>query len=130
MLHHAAAQLCDNVAAKNDFLLDSRIAQVQITVFQTCIFIRFLGTVDLKRKLVVDAFAENRRSFSGTTSISPVGRFGFLLERSRTTPETEMCGLRIYTGNLLHHFLGLDHDLCRAIKVTQNQEAEIFAYSS
>ena len=40
------------------------------------------------------------------------------------------CGLCIYTGNLIHHFLGLDHDLRRAIKVTQNQEAEIFTYSS
>ena len=28
--------------------------------------------------------------FSGTTSISPVGSLGFLLERSRTVPVTEM----------------------------------------
>ena len=129
VLHHTAAQLSDYVAAKYDFLLDSRIAQVKVTVLQTCIFIRFLGTVDFKRKLVVNAFSENLDFLRNDLDFT--GRKIRVL--TGTLPDNTgngECGLCIYTGNLIHHFLGLDHDLRRAIKVTQNQEAEIFTYSS
>ena len=129
VLHHAAAQLCDNVAAKNDFLLDCRVAQIQITVFQTCIFVCFLGTVDLKRKLIVDTFAEYGNLCRHNLDLAGRQIRVFAGALTDYTGNGD-CGFRIDTGNLLHHFLGLDDDLCGSVEITQNQKAEILAYSS
>ncbi len=58
MLRHAFSQLRNYIATQNNAILDCRIAQIQIAVAQTCIFVRLLGTVDLKGKLVVAAFSQ------------------------------------------------------------------------
>ena len=51
---HSLTQLCHDLTSHHDVLLHVRISQIQITVFQTGIFVCILGLIDLKRKCIVD----------------------------------------------------------------------------
>ena len=55
---HSLTQLCNNLASKNDLFFHSRITQIQITVFQTGCFIRFLTSVNFKWKFIINTLAK------------------------------------------------------------------------
>ena len=129
MLHHAAAKLGNHVAAQNDLGFHSRITKIQVAVFQTGIFISFLGTVDLKRKLIVDTFAEDLDLLGNNLDLTggKVCVFAGTLTDSTGNGDGRF---GVDLGDLLHHFLRLDHDLSGSVEVAKDQEAQILADSS
>ena len=129
MLHHAAAKLGNHVAAENDLGFHSRITKIQVAVFQTGIFISFLGTVDLKRKLIVDTFAEDLDLLGNDLDLTG-GKICIFAGTFTDSTGNGDGRFGVDTGDLLHHFLSLDHDLGGSVKITKDQEAQILADSS
>ena len=129
VLHHASAKFSDYVAAQNDFGFYGRVTKIQVTVFQTGILIGFLGTVDLKGKLVVDTFAQDLDLFGNNLDLTGRKVCVFAGTLTDSTGHRDG-GLGVDLGDLLHHFLSLDHDLSGSVEVAKDQEAQILADSS
>ena len=124
MLHHRLAQRRDDVAAQDDVVLDRRVAEVEIAVFQALRLVGVAAAVDLKRQLVVAALAENRNLLRHDLDVAGglLGVFAVAL----THGAGDLNGGFLVDGlDDVHHVLGFDDDLRRAIEVAQDDEGEV-----
>ena len=116
MLHHRLAQGGDNIAAEDYILLYGRISQVEVAVFKTCGLVGLAATVYFKRQLVIAAAAENFDLFGNDLDIAG-GELG-----------DGDGALFIYALYDLHHILGLDDDLRRAVKIADDDKRKVLSY--
>ncbi len=124
MLHHSLTECSNDVAAKNDVLLNFRITKVEITVLQTCILICLAGVVDLERKFVIAAAAEY--FYLGRNDLDVAGCLIRVLRRTLTDYTGHLDrGLLIDRFEFFYLIFGLQNDLCRSVEVAEDNEAEI-----
>ena len=124
VLRHRLTKCCNHLAAKNDILLHFRIAKIQITIFQTGLFICLAAVIDFERKVRIAAASENR--YAVRHHLDLAGRLLRILGAS--LPNNALYGNGRFLGDrlkLIHHVFVLDHDLCRAVEITKNGKSEI-----
>ena len=125
-LGHPAAELRHHVAAQDDVLLDRRVAQIKIAVFQTDVLGGVPAAVDLKGQLVVEAAPQHLDL--GRDDLDLAGGelrvFGVALAHDALDGDG---GLLVQRLDDVHHVLGLDHDLGRAVEVADDHEGEVAA---
>ena len=124
MFHHRLAQRRDDVAAQDDVVLDRRVAEVEIAVFQALRLIGVAAAVDLKRQLVVAALAEHGDLLRHDLDVAGrlLGVFAVALTHGADDLDR---GLLVDGLDDVHHVLGLDDDLRRAVEVAQDDEGEV-----
>ena len=127
MLHHRLAQSRDDVAAQDDILLYCGVSQVEIAIFKTRGLVRFAAAVDFKRQLVIAAAAEDLDLFGNDLNIAG-GELGVLARALAHGALNRDNAFLIDALYDLHHILGLDDDLSRAVKIADYDECEILAY--
>ena len=126
MLQHRLADGRDHLAAQNDVLLDSGVAEVKIAVFQTLCFVRLAAAVDLKGKLVVAAAAKNRDLLGDDLDVT--GRdvrilAGTLSDRADDTDG----GFLVDSLQLTEQVLIFYNQLRFAVEVTDHNEGQAAA---
>ena len=127
MGNHCGTKICYNLASQYDLGFYLRISEIQITVFQSCIFICFFRTVNLERKLLILAFAQYLNGFGNYFNIP-----GCQLRVLRAALSHGSCyfngRLCIDCRKLLHQIFCFNDDLCRSIKISQDNKSEVFAH--
>ena len=126
MLHHCLAQCRNDIAAQDDILLDCGVSEVEIAILETGGLIRFTAAVDLKRQLIVAAAAENLYLLGHDLDIAGglLGIFAVTLTDNALDGNGAFLIDALYD---LHHVLGLNDDLCGAVKITDDDESEVLA---
>ena len=105
---HSLTKFSHNLTSHHNILLHIRVTQIQITVFQTRIFVCFPGLIYLKRKSIVNAFTQNLNLIGNHLNFS--GRQFHIFVG--TLPDNTLHGnggLLVDTVHDSHHFLGLHH---------------------
>ena len=128
MLHHRLAQGGDDVAAEDDILLYGRISQVEVAVLKaTCGLVGLAAAVYFKRQLVIAAAAENFDLFGNDLDIAG-GELGVFARALANCALDGDGALLVYALYDLHHILGLDDDLRRAVKIADDDKRKVLAY--
>ena len=127
MLHHRLAQGGDDVAAEDDILLYGRISQVEVAVLKACGLVGLAAAVYFKRQLVITAAAENFDLFGNDLDITG-GELGIFARALANCALDGDGALLVYALYDLHHILGLDDDLRRAVKIADNDKRKVLAY--
>ena len=127
MLHHCLAQGGDNIAAEDYILLYGRISQVEVAVFKTCGLVGLAAAVYFKRQLVIAAAAENFDLFGNDLDITG-GELGVFARALANGALDGDGALFIYALYDLHHILGLDDDLRRAVKIADDDKCKVLSY--
>ena len=124
VLHHRLAQRRDDVAAQDDVVLDRRVAEVEIAVFQALRLVGVAAAVDLKRQLVVAALAEDGDLLRHDLDVAGrlLGVFAVALTHGADDLDR---GFLVDGLDDVHHVLGFDDDLRRAVEVAQDDEGEV-----
>ena len=117
MSSHALTKVSHDLASQNDFAFYLRIAEIQITVFQTDILVSLFGMVDLEGQFVVTAFTQHfnlRRHYFNVS-----GRKLCILAASLTNDTIYLNGrLIIQLRQLIHDLLSLYYDLSRSVEIS------------
>ena len=127
MGNHCGTKICYNLASQYDLGFYLRISEIQITVFQSCIFICFFRTVNLERKLVVTALSKNCKLAWNYLDLScwKICVLRTALSHGSCYFNGRLC---IDCRKLLHQIFCFNDDLCRSIKISQDNKSEIFAH--
>ena len=129
VLHHCLAQRGDDLAAQDDVLLDRGVAQVQIAVFEALGLVCVAAAVDFKRQLVVDALAENIDLLRHDLHIA--GRLLGVFAGALAHGAGHRDGRFLVDGlDDVHHVLGLDDNLRRAVEIAQDDEGKVAAHDA
>ena len=113
---HAGTKICYNLASQNDLAFYLRITEIQITIFQSDIFVSFFGMVDLEGQFVVLAFAQHFNGFGNYFNI-PGCQLCIFSSFSHARFTIYLNGrLCIDCRKLLHQIFCFNDDLCRSIK--------------
>ena len=123
---HGGAQRGHHLAAQDDVLLYGGVAQVEIAVLQAQRLIGVAAAVDLKRQLVIAAAAEHLdlRGHDLNVAGGQLGVFARALAHDALDGDR---GLLVERLDDLHHVLGLNDDLRRAVKITDDDEGKILS---
>ena len=126
MRGHGGAQRGHHLAAQDDVLLDSRVAQVEIAVLQAQRLVGVAAAVDLERQLVIAAAAEHLdlRGHELNVAGGLLGVFARALAHDALNGDR---GLLVEGLDELHHVLGLNDDLRRAVKITDDDKGKILS---
>ena len=110
-------------------LLDGGVAQVEIAVLQAQRLVGVAAAVDLERQLVVAAAAEHLdlRGHDLNVAGGLLGVFARALAHGALHGDR---GLLVERLDDLHHVLGLDDDLRRAVEIAQNDESKVVAHDA
>ena len=129
VLHHCLAQRGDDLAAQDDVLLDRRISEVQIAVFEALGLVCVAAAVDFKRQLVVDALAENIDLLRHDLHIA--GRLLGVFAGALAHGAGHGDGRFLVDGlDDVHHVLGFDDNLRRAVEIAQDDEGKVAAHDA
>jgi len=123
---HGGAERGDDVAAKDDVLLDGGVAQVKIAVLQTLGLVGLAAAVDLEGQLVVAAAAEDFHLRGDNFDVAG-GLLGVLAGALADGALDGNGGLLVEALDELQRCLVFNDDLGRAVEVTQNHESEVRA---
>ena len=124
VLGHSLPQGGHHLAAEDDVLLHSGVAQIEIAVLQAQRLVRVAASVDLERQLVVPAAAEHLDLVRHDLNVAG-GLLG-VLAGALAHHALDRDGRFLVQGlDDLHHVLGLDDDLRGAIEITDDDKREI-----
>ena len=124
VLGHGGAQRGHHLAAEDDVFLHGGVAQVEIAVLQAQRLVGVAAAVDLERQLVVAAAAErlDLRGHDLNVAGGQLGVFARALAHGALHGDG---GLLVERLDDLHHVLGLNDDLGRAVKIADDDEGKI-----
>ena len=129
VLHHRLAKSRDNLAAQNDVLLNSRVPEVEVAVFEALGLVRLAAAVNFERQLIVDALAEHIDLLGHDLHVA--GRLLGVLAGALAHRAGHGDGRLLVDGlDDVHHVLGLDNDLRRAVEIAQNDESKVVAHDA
>ena len=129
MLHHRLAKRRDDLAAQNDVLLDSGVPEVEVAVFEALGLVRLAATVNFERQLIVDALAEHIDLFGHDLHVA--GRLLGVFAGALAHRAGHGDGRLLVDGlDNIHHVLGLDDDLRRAVEIAQNDKGKVAAHDA
>ena len=107
-------------------VLHGRVSQIEIAVLQAVGLVGLAAAVDLERKLVIEALAEHLDLLGDDLNVAG-GELG-VLARALADDALDGDGALLVDGlDNLHHLLGLDDDLRRAVKIAQDDEGEVLS---
>ena len=126
MRGHGGAQRGHHLAAQDDVLLYGGVAQVEIAVLQAQRLVGVAAAVDLKRQLIVAAAAEHLDLGGHELNVAG-GLLGVFARALAHDALDSNRGLLVEGLDDLHHVLGLNDDLRRAVKITDDDKGKILS---